>query len=92
MRFHLPSFLIGFGTATVLMGTRAALRPAFVELAALGVHIGRIGRALLARQRENVEDLMAEIEESARRRARGAHREPAPRRAAAPVPAPAETH
>lgn len=88
MKFHLPSFLLGFGTATVLIGARTALRPALVELAALGVHIGRIGRALFSRQRENLEDLMAEIEESARRRARGgAAREPRP-----VSPTPAETH
>lgn len=70
MKFHAPSFLLGFGTAAVLIGSREALRPAFVELAALAVHIGRIGRAVVVRQRENLEDLFAEIDMSARRRAR----------------------
>lgn len=86
MKFHVPSFLLGFGTAAVLIGARAALRPAFVELVALGVHIGRMGRAVVERQREHLEDLFADIEESARRRSRGARAEHAP------AERPAETH
>lgn len=74
MRFHVPSFLLGFGTAAVLIGARSALRPAVVELSALGVHLGRLGRAVISRQREHWEDFMAEIEEAARRRARGRSR------------------
>lgn len=84
MKFHVPSFLLGFGAAAALIGARAALRPALVELAALGVHLGRLARAVVERQRENFEDLAAEIEESARRRARGGAR--------VERPAPVETH
>lgn len=71
MKFHVPSFLLGFATAAALIGARAALRPVVVELGALLVHFGRIGRAVAERQRENLEDLFAEIEESARQKARG---------------------
>jgi len=71
MKFHVPSFLLGFGTAAALIGARAALRPVLVELGALAVHLGRIGRAVVERQREDLEDLVAEVEEAARRRSRG---------------------
>lgn len=85
MRFHVPSFLLGFGAAAVLIGARSALRPAFVEITALGVHLGRLGRAVISRQREHWEDLFAEVEEAARRRARG-------RTSSHEAPRPAETH
>lgn len=87
MKFHVPSFLLGFATAAALIGARAALRPVLVELGALGVHLGRIGRAVVERQRENIEDLFAEIEETARQRSRGSTR-PAEARVARAV----ETH
>jgi len=88
MKFHVPSFLLGFGTAAALIGARAALRPVLVELAALGIHFGRIGRAVVERQRENLEDLFAEIEENARRKSRGTRRPEARVEKAAAV----ETH
>jgi hypothetical protein len=71
MRFHPPSFVLGLGSAVVVMGAKQHLRPVFVELAALGVHLGRLGLALLERQREHAEDLWAEIGDRVRRRAEG---------------------
>ena len=82
MKFHFPSFLLGFGSAAVCIGAKDVLRPVVIELGALGLHVGRVGRALVLRQRERVEDLWAEVEDRARRRARGgARRETAPSQA-----------
>jgi hypothetical protein len=74
MKFHPPSFVLGFGTAVAIGATRKRLRPAIVEIAALGVHLGRLGRAVVERQREHAEDLWAEVEERVRHKARGARR------------------
>jgi thioredoxin reductase len=81
MKFHTPSFLLGVGLTAATFAARARLRPVVVEVAALGVHLGRLGRGLVERQRENVEDLWAEVEERVRERAREARR-----RAPAPEP------
>jgi hypothetical protein len=67
MKFDATSFALGFVTATVLGATRERLRPVGVEIAAFAVHLGRIGRAMLERQRETAEDLVAEVEERAER-------------------------
>ncbi|WP_437758651.1 hypothetical protein [Sorangium sp. So ce1389] len=81
MRFHPPSFALGVGSAVLLMGKKQHLRPVAVEIAALGLHLGRLGLALVERQREHAEDLWAEVVERARRRAGGpARRERSPRR------------
>lgn len=69
-KFHPTSFVLGVGTAVALVANRRRLRPVFIELSALGVHLGKLGLALAARQREHVEDLWAEIDHRARRRAR----------------------
>lgn len=71
MKIHLPSFLLGFGTAAVAIGARKALRPVLVELGALAVQMARIARAVVERQREHVEDLFADVEETVRKRSRG---------------------
>jgi hypothetical protein len=68
MRFHTPSFLLGVGVAVGFMSTRARLRPVVVELSALGLHFGRLGRAIVERQWEHAEDLWAEIGERVRDR------------------------
>ena len=73
MKFHLPSYLLGVASATVVIGARDVFRPVFVELAALGLQLGRTGRALFERQREHLEDLRAEVEDRVRRRTRRAH-------------------
>ncbi|WP_437513300.1 hypothetical protein [Sorangium sp. So ce1099] len=81
MRFHPPSFALGVGSAVLLMGKKQHLRPVVVEITALGLHLGRLGLALVERQREHAEDLWAEVVERARRRAGGAaRRDHAPRR------------
>jgi hypothetical protein len=68
MKFHTPSFLLGVGAAAAVMATRARLRPVAVELGALGVHLGRLGRALAERRWERGEDLWAEVMDRVRRR------------------------
>ncbi len=86
MRFHTPSFLLGFASAVAIGATRKRLRPAIVEIGALGIHLGRLGRAVVERQREHAEDLWAEVEDRVKQKARGvrqrvqngaAHHEPA---------------
>ncbi|WP_437970217.1 hypothetical protein WMF04_13325 [Sorangium sp. So ce260] len=69
MRFHPPSFALGVGSAVLLMGTKQHIRPVVVEVAALGLHLGRLGLALIERQREHAEDLWAEVAERVRHRA-----------------------
>ena len=69
MRFHGPSFLLGVGVTSAFVATRGRLRPVFVELSALGLHLARLGRSLAGRQREDLEDLWAEVEERVRARA-----------------------
>jgi hypothetical protein len=69
MKFHPPSFVLGLASAVALMGTRKRLRPVVIELAALGVHFGKLALTLVERQRENAEDLWAEVEERVRERA-----------------------
>ncbi len=91
MKLHVPSFLLGVGLTAAAMSSRARLRPVAVELTALGVHLGRLGRSLLVRQREDLEDLWAEVEERVRERAAGDRARRAPAHAngngAARVPA-----
>jgi hypothetical protein len=70
MKFHTPSFFMGFASATVLMVTGKRLKPVAVELGAVGLHLARLGRGVVERQREHAEDLWAEVEERVRERAR----------------------
>lgn len=62
MKFHAPSFLLGVGVTTAAFSARARIWPVMVEISALGVHLSRLGRGLYERQRENIEDLWAEVE------------------------------
>ncbi len=93
MRLHLPSFLLGVGVSAAFVATRTRLRPVAVELTALGVHLGRLARALAEREREDLDDLWAEVEERIRQRARDARRArspshtPSPSNGAARAPA-----
>lgn len=77
MKFHAPSFLLGVGVTTVALTARERLRPVVVEIAALGVHLTRLGTGLALRRREDLEDLWAEVEARVRERDRSArdHRE-----------------
>jgi hypothetical protein len=61
----------GVLVASAGMATRERLRPVAVEIAALALHLARLGRAVLERQRENLEDLWAEVEQRAHDRALG---------------------
>jgi len=70
MKFHAPSFLLGVGVTAAFVATRTRLRPVAVELAALGTHLGRVARGIAERQREDLEDLWAEVGERVRVRAR----------------------
>lgn len=74
MKFHPPSFVVGFASATVIAVTGKRLKPVAVELGALGLHLGHLAWGVVERQREHVEDLWAEISERARER-RHAHSE-----------------
>jgi hypothetical protein len=67
MRFHFPSFLIGYGAgvATAVLGRQ--LRPVFVELASAAYWLADSVAARMAMVHEDVEDVLAE----ARARARG---------------------
>ena len=69
MKFHAPSFLLGVGVTSAFVAARGRLRPVFVELSALGLHLARVGRSVAGRQREDLEDLWAEVEERVRVRA-----------------------
>jgi hypothetical protein len=79
MKFHAPSFLLGAAVTSAVWASRGRLRPVVVEISALGVHLGRIGRSIAGRQREDLEDLWAEVED----RLRARDHEAAERRAAA---------
>jgi hypothetical protein len=79
MKFHPPSFLLGVGVTAAYVATRTRLRPVAVELSALGLYLARLGRSLIERQREDLEDLWAEVEERVRERARVRHHDGSPR-------------
>ena len=74
MRFHPPSFALGVGSAVLLMGKKQHLRPVVVEIAALGVHLGRLGLALIERQREHAEDSLGRGRRARPAQGRGAAR------------------
>jgi hypothetical protein len=63
------SFALGFGSGVAVAGAGRRLRPVFVELAALGIHLGKLALALMERRRESAEDLWAEINDRVRRKA-----------------------
>ena len=66
MKFHLPSFLIGYGAgaSTVLLGRQ--LRPVFLEVATVAWRFVDAVAARAAIRREDVEDLFAEARARAR--------------------------
>jgi hypothetical protein len=82
MKFHWPSFLLGYaaGAATVLMADR--LRPLLTEAASAAYKLGDAAWARFAILQEDVEDTLAE----ARARARKLRVPPARRRPARPAP------
>jgi hypothetical protein len=66
MRFHLPSFLLGALSAVVADEVRDRFRPVVVESAAVASVIWMSCREVVERQRENIEDLWAEVQDRAR--------------------------
>ncbi len=70
MKFHTPSFLIGIAIAAGAVVTRERLRPIAIEVGALALQLSRLAYGLVARQREEVEDLVAAIDERVRERLR----------------------
>ena len=83
MKFHLPSFALGYaaGYGTHLVGTH--LRPLFLEVATSAYKLLDAVVARTATNQEGLEDLLAE----ARARARKAVHVPRPRPAPAPTSA-----
>jgi len=86
MQFHWPSFLLGYGSGLVTALFANRLRPVLVELGAMASQILDSAGTALARQREDVEDLVAEAQARGRRSAPEApvrrRRAPAAKRAA----------
>ena len=70
MKFHAPSFLLGVGVTAAAVAAKDRLRPVAVEIAALGVHLTRVARSVVARRREDLEDIWAEVSERVQDRAR----------------------
>lgn len=68
MKFHWPSFLLGYGAGLGSAGLARHMRPFFVELATAAWRLADeiVGRVVMVR--EDVEDVVAE----AKARARGA--------------------
>jgi hypothetical protein len=66
MKFHAGSFLLGAVATAGVMAARDRLRPVAVEIAALGLHFARLGRTLVERRREGLEDLWVEVEARAK--------------------------
>jgi hypothetical protein len=87
MKFHLPSFLIGVGSATLARALAPRLRPVVVELGAVWLQMLQLSRGLLERQRETGEDLWAEVQHRAKERAKGLSARAA-KRAATPASQP----
>ncbi len=67
MKFHWPSFLLGYGAGAATAALSTRLRPLALELATTAYRIADLVAARLVMKREDLEDLLAE----ARARARG---------------------
>lgn len=67
MRFHIPSFFIGFVAGATAKAMAPRLRPVALEIATVAFKIARSVTTHATRRREDLEDLVAE----ARARARG---------------------
>ncbi len=71
MRFHLPSFMLGYGAGAVSVLAGKRLRPFVMEVATTVYGIVDAVAARVATKREDWEDLLAEARERARARAAG---------------------
>lgn len=67
MRFHLPSFLLGYGAGAGSVLMAKALRPVLLELTTAAYRFVDAVAAKGAMKREDIEDLMAEARARARR-------------------------
>ncbi len=67
MKFHFPSFLVGYGAGAATAFASKRVRPLLLELATAAYRLGDAVLARAAMKREDFEDLFAE----ARARARG---------------------
>ena len=67
MRFHVPSFVLGFLTGVTAKAVAPRVRPVALEIATVAYRLARAVTTHAARRREDFEDLLAE----ARARARG---------------------
>jgi hypothetical protein len=65
VKFHFPSYALGVLTAVVVGEVADRVRPVVVETLALGSIAWRWGRGVVEEQRENVEDLWAEVRQQA---------------------------
>ncbi len=70
MRFHLPSFMLGYGAGAVSVLAGKRLRPFLVEVATAVYGLVESVGARIATQREDLEDVLAEARERARSRVR----------------------
>jgi hypothetical protein len=67
MRFHVPSFVLGFMTGVTAKAVAPRVRPVALEIATAAFRFARAVTTHATRRREDLEDLLAE----ARARARG---------------------
>ena len=60
MRFHFPSFLIGYGAGVASAALAPRLRPVLISLGAAGFRMFDAIAVAAARRREDLADLLAE--------------------------------
>lgn len=60
MKFHLPSFALGFGTGYAARVVAEHFRPVLLELATAGFRLAGALTARAIRVREDVEDVLSE--------------------------------
>ena len=70
MKFHLPSFFIGYAAGAASAAFWSRLRPLALELLTAAYRLGDIVAARMASRREDMEDLLAEAKARARSRFR----------------------
>jgi len=73
MRFHFPSFLIGYGAGVTTVLAGQYLRPLVVEMASAAFSLADAVAARIAVFREDVDDVLAEAKARARQPRRPKH-------------------
>jgi hypothetical protein len=74
MKFHFPSFVIGYAAGAATAALAPKIKPIVLELAAAGYRIADAIAVVAARKREDLADLLAEARARAGRVARPATR------------------